>query len=148
MVIESMSTMRCTPPYLGASEDGPHLLWPFFDEKMVIKPVDSGQTHQNPLMFRYQTHSAAPDLQTQPFLHQPPSRISSIAFGEAAWLVPVLSWLLCWCWLQLPWPYLWLHTWTSPDQMKFSPGRTSKREWIHPILSQGFYGDVRGIHPT
>jgi hypothetical protein len=43
-----------------------------------------------------------------------------------SWLVPVLSWLLCWCWLQLPWPYLWLHTWTSPDQMKFSPGRTSK----------------------
>jgi hypothetical protein len=28
----------------------------------------------------------------------------------------------------LPWPYLWLHTWASPDQMKFSPGCTSKRE--------------------
>ena len=91
-------------------------------------------------MFRYQTHSAAPEcswcLKRSHFLHQPPSRISSIAFGEAAWLVPVLSWLLCWCWLQLPWPYLWLHTWASPDQMKFSPGCTSKKDQkrIDPIL--------------
>ena len=52
-------------------------------------------------------------LKRSHFLHQPPSRISSVAFCEAAWLVPVLSWLLCWCWLQLPWPYLWLHTWAS-----------------------------------
>ena len=75
-------------------------------------------------------------LKRSHFLHQPPSRISSVAFCEAAWLVPVLSWLLCWCWLQLPWPYLWLHTWASPDQMKFSPGCTSKKDQkrIDPIL--------------
>ena len=91
-----------------------------------------GKNPSKSLNVQIPTHSAPPEcswcLKRSHFLHQPPSRISSIAFGEAAWLVQVLSWLLCWCWLQLPWPYLWLHTWAPPDQMKSSPGCTSKRE--------------------
>ena len=33
----------------------------FWWEKSEKKPVNSGKIHQNPVMFRYQTHSAAPD---------------------------------------------------------------------------------------
>ena len=62
-MVESNSTLTlgCIPPYLGVSEHGPHLLRQYFGGKILIKPVNSGKIHQNPVVFRYQTHSAAPD---------------------------------------------------------------------------------------
>ena len=55
-------THGCIPPYLGVSEDGaPPVMAIFWWENSEKKPVNSGKIHQNPVMFRYQTHSAAPD---------------------------------------------------------------------------------------
>ena len=83
--------------------------------KKMIQPVEWGKLHQKPLMFEYQTHFAAPDASNAAIFTSDSIADLKRRFvcGEASWLVPVLSWLLCWCWLQLSWPYLRLHAWTS-----------------------------------
>ena len=66
-------------------------------------------------MFRCKTSCLAPDASNAAIFTSASIADLKRRFvcGEASWLVPVLSWLLCWCWLQLSWPYLRLHAWTS-----------------------------------
>ena len=68
--------------------------------------------------------------------------------GEVPWLVLVLSWLLCWCWLRLPWRYLRLHNWASPDQLKFllvaAPNSKINRSNTKPRFLRG----CSGLYPA
>ena len=138
------------PTLFGRVSRWAPLLWACFGGKMMIEPVDSGKIHQNPLPVQIPN----PFFGSWCFkrshfyisLHRGSQVSLSLWRSVMARSSSIVAPLLVLASVALAVPLAAHLDIARSDEIL--PRAHLQNEWIHPILSQGFYGDVRGIHPT